>query len=39
MKKLHSKVLVGALVGLSIGVMQYGVISVQAAEVGKSPTC
>ena len=38
MKKLHRKVLAGALVGLSIGAMQYGVIPVQAAEARKSPT-
>lgn len=39
MKKLHKKALVGALIGAAIGVMQYEVIVVQAAEIGKSPTC
>lgn len=38
MKKLHKKALVGALVGVSIGIIQYGEIVVQAAEVEKSPT-
>lgn len=34
MKKLYKK----AIVGASIGVMQYGVMVVQAAQVEKSPT-
>lgn len=38
MKKLHRKALAVALVGASIGVMQYGVMIVQADEVEKSPT-
>lgn len=38
MIKLHRKVLVGALVGAAIGVMQNGVMVVQADKVEKSPT-